>query len=143
MQYSLYAIHTNIQGRLNLTVCHISILHYQFTHNIDVFGTVADFERPSRDSSVATNSGLGWCFFAKSASKLIDFIQFFRWVTISKAQLMWIAPARRNAPSRKVLHCQSLMVRFYLVTSVLPSCKIFYSVNHLHRGDNEKEGSKK
>lgn len=31
------ASHTNTQGYLNLTVCHITILHYLFAHSIDVF----------------------------------------------------------------------------------------------------------
>ena len=36
MQYWMYAGGRNVQGCLYLTVCHMTILHYQFTHGINV-----------------------------------------------------------------------------------------------------------
>lgn len=37
IQYLMYATGTNVQGWLYLTVCHVTILLYQFTPSIDVF----------------------------------------------------------------------------------------------------------
>lgn len=76
MQYLIDACHANAQICLNLTVCHMTILLYQFTHSIDIFWhnnriwtTLTEFVLERTPATIkfvkpVFYSAVGWCFIA-------------------------------------------------------------------------------
>ena len=94
MRYFIYARGINAYGCLNLTVFHMTILHYQLLHSINIFCpknwfwmTFTKFVGEQMAATIkpvipAFHSVIGWGFIAKSGNKLID--AFLSWYSTSK-----------------------------------------------------------